>query len=148
MADPTASSTKAPWHLWVVGGVAVLWNAVGAVDFTMTQMKNAAYLSAMTAKQLEYINSFPLWAVTVWGIAVWTGFLGSLLLLFRKGWAVCIFCTSIICVVLTDIYSYLLSNGLEVMGGAGALVVPAVVFVIALLLWSYACAMRKQGVLR
>ena len=148
MADPIPQSTKAPWHLWVVGALAVLWNSMGALDFTMTQMRNTAYLSAMTPKQLDYIYAIPLWAVLVWGIAVWSGFLGSLLLLFRKSWAVCIFCASIVCVVLTDLYTYVLSNGLEVMGGPKALIFPAVIFVVAVLLWMYARAMSKRGVLR
>jgi hypothetical protein len=148
MADSTLPSTKTPWHLWVVGVLAVLWNSVGAMDFVMTQAKNTAYLSAMTPKQLEYIYSFPFWAVTVWGIAVWGGVLGSLLLLFRKSLAVCVFVVSLIGIVLTDLYNFVLSNGLEVMGGAKAAVFPAVIFVIGVLLWLYTRAMRTRGVLR
>lgn len=148
MADSTLPSTKTPWHLWVVGVFAVLWNSVGVMDFVMTQTKNTAYLSAMTPKQLEYIYSFPFWAVAVWGIAVWGGVLGSLLLLFRKSLAVCVFVVSLIGIVLTDLYNFVLSNGLEVMGGAKAAVLPAVVFGIGVLLWLYARAMRTRAVLR
>jgi CHASE2 domain-containing sensor protein len=118
------------------------------MDFVMTQTKNAAYLSAMTPKQLEYIYGFPFWAEAVWGLGVWGGVLGSLALLFRRGLAVCLFLASLIGIVLTDLYNFVLSNGLEVMGGAGAVVFPAVIFVIGVLLWLYARAMRTRGVLR
>lgn len=34
-----ARRVATPWHLWVVGVVAVLWNAFGCWDYTMTHLK-------------------------------------------------------------------------------------------------------------
>jgi len=31
------STVATPWHVWVVGIVALLWNAMGALDYTMTE---------------------------------------------------------------------------------------------------------------
>lgn len=31
-----ASARKAPWHLWFVGVLSVLWNGFGCFDFTAT----------------------------------------------------------------------------------------------------------------
>ncbi len=59
MAD-TTQSAKTPWHLRVVGTVSLLWNSFGALDFTMTETRNAAYLKAFTAEQLAYFSGFPL----------------------------------------------------------------------------------------
>src|ERR1700678_2711571 len=120
MADSTVQSTKAPWHIWVVGVGSLLWNSVGALDFVMTQSRNKAYMSGLTAAQLDYYYGIPLWVVATWGIAVWGGVLGSLLLLLRKRQAFHLFLASSICMVLTDINSFVLSDGLKVMGGAGA----------------------------
>ena len=39
------TATKTPWHLWVIGIVATLWNAGGAYDYTMTQTRNMDYLT-------------------------------------------------------------------------------------------------------
>ena len=36
---------ETPWHLWVVGVVGLLWSAMGAMDFVMTQTRNESYLS-------------------------------------------------------------------------------------------------------
>jgi hypothetical protein len=149
MADSTTPSTKTPWHLWVVGVVAALWNSMGVMDFVMTETRNAAYLAKVTPKQLEYFNSFPSWVIGAWGLAVLTGLLGSLLLLFRKRLAVPVLVASMIGMVLTDLYNFVLTNGLEVMGqGKATLIFPAIIFIIGLLLWLYARAMSKRGVLR
>jgi hypothetical protein len=147
MADSTVQSTKAPWHIWVVGVGSLLWNSVGALDFVMTQSRNKAYMSGLTAAQLDYYYGIPLWVVATWGIAVWGGVLGSLLLLLRKRQAFHLFLASSICMVLTDINSFVLSDGLKVMGGAGALIFASVIFVIGVLLLVYTRSMRRRAVL-
>ena len=149
MADATTPALKTPWHLWVIGVVSLLWNAMGALDFTMTQLASPAYLKGLTAEQLAYIHGFPLWSVLAWGIATWGSVLGSLLLLLRCRWAVCAFCASFVGMVLTNIYSYGVSDCLKVMhGGKGMIIFSALIFVISALLWVYARAMRRGGVLR
>ncbi len=140
-------NTRAPWHLWVVGIAALLWNAVGALDYVMTQTRNAQYMAGFTAEQLAFFYGLPAWTVAAWAIGVWGGVLGSLLLLLRKSLAVWVFLASLVGVVLTTIQNYLLSNGLEVMGGPGAVVFTAVIFVVAVALYVYARAMATRRVL-
>ncbi len=147
MPDTTIQSSKTPWHLWVIGIVSLLWNSVGAMDFVMTQTRNEAYMRGFTAVQLDFYYGFPSWVVAAWGIAVWGGVLGSLLLLLRKPLAVHLFLASFICLVLTSIHNFVLSNGLKIMGGVGSLIFCAVIFVISVLLLVYARSMRKRGVL-
>jgi hypothetical protein len=121
---------------------------MGALDFTMTQLNVTAYLKGLTPAQLEYIRSFPLWAVLVWGLGTWGSLLGSVFILLRRSFAVKLFGASIVGAVLTNLYSYGLSDGIKVMqNGAGAVVFSAVIFVIAVLLFIYAKAMRRSGVL-
>jgi len=149
MVNASTPQPKTPWHLWVVGGVSLLWNAIGAMDFTMTQLNVTAYLKGMTPVQLEYIHGFPIWAVLVWGLGTWGSFLGSVFVLLRRSCAVKLFGASIMGAVLTNLYSYGLSDGMKVMqNGAGAVIFSVVICGIAVLLFSYAKAMRKSGVLR
>jgi hypothetical protein len=62
MVATAIQSAKAPWHLWVVGVVSLLWNSVGALDFVMTQTKNATYMRGFTSAQLEfYYPKFRSW---------------------------------------------------------------------------------------
>ncbi|MDI1337732.1 MAG: hypothetical protein PSU94_16235 [Lacunisphaera sp.] len=149
MPAETAQSAKTPWHLWVAGVISLLWNAMGALDFTMTQTHNEAYLKALTPEQLAFVYGFPLWSVIAWGMGTWGGFLGSLLVLCRQGFAVNLFAVSLAGVVLLNVFSYGLSDTLKIMhGGAGAVIFSAVIFLIAALLFVYARAMRRRGVLR
>jgi hypothetical protein len=138
--------TATPVHLWIVGAVSLLWNLVGAYDYLMTQTQNEAYMARFTPEQLEYFYGFPMWVETFWALAVWGSVLGSILLLLRKGLAVPVFAVSFVSMVITAVYNYGLSNGLELMGGS-ALVFSLVIFVIALGLFLYARAMRARTVL-
>jgi len=143
-----ASSTATPWHVWLVGGLALLWNSVGAFDYVMTETRNAAYMSAFTPEQLAYFYGFPAWVVATWALSVWSGVLGSVLLLLRKRWAVPVFGVSLATFVLTSYYNFVLTNGLEIMGGAGGLIFSAVIFVIAVALFFYARRLARVGALR
>jgi hypothetical protein len=143
-----AARSRAPWHLWVVGGLTLLWNGFGAFDYLMTQTQNEGYMSQFTPAQLEFFYGFPAWLVAFWALAVWGGVLGSLLLLLRSRWAVEVFLVSLLSMVVTTIHNYFIADGLAVMGGAGPLVFSSVIFLVALGLFLYARAMRRRGVLR
>ena len=90
------TAAKTPIHLWIVGVLAVLWNAVGAFDYSATQFRLESYMSQFTPEQLEYFYAFPPWMDAAWAIAVWASVLGSLSLLLRKAWAVWLFGLSIL----------------------------------------------------
>jgi hypothetical protein len=140
-------NSKVPRHLWIVGVLSLLWNSMGAFDYSASQLRLGFYMSQFTPEQLAYFNGFPTWAVAAWAIAVWGSVLGSLCLLFRKAWAVWLFGTSIVGMVLTGLYSYVLTDGMA-LTGTGGLVFTAVIWLIAFSLFFYARAMARRGVLR
>lgn len=142
-----AANTNTPRHLWVVGGIALLWSSIGAMDYVMTQTKNEAYMSGFTPEQLAFFYGIPAWVVAAWAIGVWGGVLGALLLLLRKRLAVWVFLASLIAMVVTTFHNYVLSNGMDVIGDAFSLGFTAVIFLFALGLFLYARAMHKRGVL-
>lgn len=137
---------RADWKLWVVGIVALLWNGMGALDYVMTQTRNAAYMEQFTPEQLEYFYSFPAWLVALWAIAVWGGVLGSVLLLLRRRLAEHVFLVSFVAMVITTIHNFVLTDGMEKMGG-GAAAFSAVIFLVALGLYLYARHLARRGVL-
>lgn len=145
--DQEATATGTPKHLWVIGIIAVLWNAMGAWDYFATQTRNEAYMSGFTPEQLEFFYGFPTWVVALWAIAVWGGLLGSVFLVMRKAWAVPVFLVSFVAMALTGVQNYVLSNGIEVVGDPFALIFTAVIFVVSLGLWLYSRAMSSKGVL-
>ncbi len=95
-----ADQAKAPAHLWIVGVLALLWNGFGAYDYFMTRTRGAEYIESMMpdidgAAMMAYIDSFPVWASFGWGLGVWGGLIGSILLLARHRLAVAAFALSL-----------------------------------------------------
>jgi len=145
--SPSAPRVATPWHLWLVGVLALLWNSIGAFDYLMTQTRNASYMGQFTPEQLAYFYAFPAWVVSTWALSVWGGVLGSLLLLLRTRWAVTVFGVSLVTMVITTIYNFALTNGADVMGAFGV-IFSVVIFAIAVALFLYARHLARVGVLR
>jgi len=147
VSAPQADSV--PWHLWVVGIVALLWNGFGAYDYLMTQTRGVEYLSGlgMTAAQIDYYNAMPAWMSAVWAVGVWGGVLGAVLLLLRRGWAVWAFAASLAALVISLIYALLLSDGARLMGAPG-MIMNVVILIAAVAFLYYARRMARGGVLR
>ncbi|HET9144838.1 MAG TPA: hypothetical protein VFN81_01965, partial [Sphingomicrobium sp.] len=85
----TTVQPRAPVHLWIVGILSLLWGCMGAYDYVMTRMHNMAYLaSSMPGIDpnvgLAWIEAMPMYAQIGWGLGVWGGLLGALLLLIRS----------------------------------------------------------------
>ena len=143
-----ASAVAAPWHLWLVGVLALLWNGIGAFDYVMTETRNASYMSSFTPEQLAYFYGFPAWVVAAWALSVWGGVLGSVLILLRRRWAVPVFVVSLATMAATFVYNYVLTDGLAIMGGGAALAFSALIVVIGIALLLYARRLARIGVLR
>jgi hypothetical protein len=139
--------SRVPLHLWIVGVLAVLWNAIGAFDYAATQLRIEPYMSQFTPEQLDYFYGFPAWSVAAWAIAVWGSLLASFGLLLRKRWAVPLFGVAIVGMLLAAIQNFLLSDGLRIMGPGGAMFT-AVIWVIAFALFFYARSLAARGLLR
>lgn len=140
---------KAPWHLWVVGGLSLLWNFGGIYDYLMSQFEVESYLGAMTPEQRAYFDGFPTWAVVFWALGVWGAFVGSVLLLLRSRYAASAFAISLIGLLVNtaQLFASQGAGAVDLMG-RGALAFTALLIVVALGLFFYARAMGRKGVLR
>lgn len=147
MSDTHVSPGKTgrPWHLWVIGILAIIWNAGGAFDFTATVTQWAPYMSNFTEEQLAFFYSFPWWQYVVWGIATWGAFLGSIALLMRHRWAVWLFLVSLIGAGVSFVQGMSIKDAPE---GTGGVVFPLIIITIAVLLLVYAIWLKRKGVLR
>ncbi len=143
------AASKTPWHLWVVGILALVWNGGGGLDYIMTQSENEGYLSQFTPEQRAFFTSIPVWAVSTWALSVWGAVLGSILLLFRSRYAVTCFGVAIITFLITAIYTHGLAEPkITDVVGTGAAVFSVIIFLITTALWLYSRWMRTRGVLR
>ena len=145
-------NVKTPWHLWAVGGVSLLWNCIGASDYTFTKMKSQWYLvevSGFKPEQIAWIESFPLWANIAWACGVWGALTGSILLLLRSRHAVLAFAVSLAGLVVNGLYQFVVAekNATEMLGG-GAIYFTLFIGVTIVITLLYARAMAAKGVLR
>jgi hypothetical protein len=139
---------KTPVHLWIVGALATLWNALGAFDYVMTQTRNQAYLAHFTDPQRIYFESFPAWMEATWTLGVWGGLAGSLLLLARSRHAVLAFGISLAGLAVSTIYQYGRSTPPAEMKSAMMIGMNLAIWAVAIGLLLYAMRMRARGVLR
>lgn len=146
--QPAAVVRRTPWHLWVVGIVALLWSSMGCVDYLMTETHNEAYLKQFSAEQLAFLAAMPAWTVATWAIAVWGGVAGAVLLLLKRKEATWVFLASLVAFLLTTFRNYALANGMEVSGDAFSLAFTAVIFLASLGFWAYSRVMARRNVLR
>ena len=140
---------KAPFHLWIVGILSLLWNFGGGYDYVMTKTNNAEYLSAVPQDRLAMLLEAPVWFSISWAVGVWFSVIGSLLLLFRSRFAAPAFGLSLLGLIVSSIYTYGVM-GVDNLAAAGT---AAIIFSIAIPLvlvglWLYARAMVRKGVLR
>lgn len=144
----TKVPASTPWHVWIVGVVALLWNAMGALDYTMTETRNASYMKNFTPEQLAYFYGFPKWVIATWALSVWGGVAGSIALLLRRRWAVPVFAVSLAMMVLTFIHNFVLTDGYTVMGGVGAVIFTLTIVAVGVVLVVYSGWLVRRGVLR
>lgn len=144
------SDTKAPWHLWVVGLIALVWNGFGATDYTMTQLHNRGWFEFMgmdeatTDVALAFIDAQPAWMNAVWALGVWFGLAGAVLLLMRNKVAVPAFVLSLVGAIGAFVASFQqeVPPELEAMGTGSIMYL---VVVLAVFFAWYASTMRKRG---
>ena len=140
----TEASAKAPWHLWAVGVLSLLWNAAGAVTIVMAQ---AGKLPGIKPDEAAYYAAQPMWFVAVTDVSLLAAISGSVLLLMRKGKAVRAFALSLVAILITHAYDIAMGTSRS-FANQGAMAVNIIILVIAVLVLLYASAMKKQGVLR
>ncbi|MEH0195458.1 hypothetical protein V7S57_06940 [Caulobacter sp. CCNWLY153] len=142
-------TAKTPWHVWLVGVVAVLFNAIGVFDFVMSMTQGEAYMASagMTAEQIAHYRQMPAWMTGVWAIGVFGAFGASVLVLLRRKLAFPVFAVSLGAFLVSLLYTYALTDGGKVMGQQMAITSAVIAALLAFFTW-YAWAMGKRGVLR
>lgn len=89
MTDHQTDAGKGvPWYFWVIGAVALAWNALGTLLWAGTSFMPDTFLEGQSAPYREYVDSLPIWSMLSWGLGVVGGVVGSALFLLRKARAV------------------------------------------------------------
>lgn len=137
-------TTKLPNSFWVTSVLALIWNALGVMNFVGQTFMSAETLAAMPEEQQALFESVPAWITVVFGIAVITGTLGSIALLLKKAWAVPLFLISLITILIQMLHGLFLTDMTKVMG-TPAIVTTFMVIIIAIFLYWYAKKCEKRA---
>jgi len=145
----TDAITKTPWHVWLVGVVALLFNFIGVFDFVMTKTQGTDYMvkAGMTPDQIAHYQEMPSWMTVVWVVGVFGAFLASIFLLLRKKLAFPVFVLSLVAFLISLLYTYVLTNGGAVMGQQMAITSAVITALLVFFSW-YSRFMTARGVLR
>lgn len=137
---------KLPWHFWLIGLAALLWNGFGCFDYFMTRSHNAAYLAQFPPGMIAWLDSAPLYASIGWGLGVWGALAGAVLLLLRRALAVWAFALSMLGLALSSAWQHLLSTPPAMPPGTN--VIAGVIWIIAIGLLYYSWRAKARGWLR
>lgn len=144
-----APAGPAPWHLWLVGLLMLLWNALSCYSYVMTLTQNEAYFRAggITPEIAAYFAAVPAWYVVAWTIGVWGGLVAAVGLLIRKSWTVWWFAASQLALAVNSVATLLDSEALEVLAPVGTILSFATIILGAFVVL-YSMAMKRRGILR
>lgn len=132
---------------WLISGVALLWNMMGAGAYINQVLMTPEKIATLSEGQQALFNSTPSWVTACFAIAVWMGVLGCILLLFRKKAAHPVFILSLIGALGQNIYFFFMTNAMEVYGVLEAIVLPAMVVIIAVFLIWFSKSSAASGYL-
>jgi len=133
-----------PWHLWLVGGLLLAFNALGVVDYIATVLWYEPYLSSLPEDVLAYYANVPTWMYVIWGGSIFGGFLGALLLLLRRKIALPVSAVAWVCSLGAAIFTY--RN--PVPGTGGDMTFYVIVLGVAFLVLVYLYWLARRKILR
>jgi hypothetical protein len=149
MPSRTQTRPDRPSHLPLVAVLGVLWYLAGAAEYVLVRYATLAdQLGWDPRLSVLFADGVPTWVSATWGIAVWGGLLGAILLLAREAVAPIILALAFIATVTLTVWliwpagaafdAITISEGAWLMIGAS---------VVSCLLWLYARSMRAHHVL-
>jgi len=92
------------WSFWIIGAGALIWNAMGVMNFIMQMSPET--LAGYPEPARVLVAGRPIWATGGFAIAVFGGALGCVLLLLRNAAAFHVFVASLLGVILATIHTF------------------------------------------
>ena len=77
------SKIKVHWSFWLIALLGIIWSALGVMNYLM-QTTNPEFVASFPELQRSLIENRPNWATAGFAVSVFSGLLGSLLLLIKK----------------------------------------------------------------
>lgn len=145
---PIIMTTNKPnTGFWIIAVLALLWNLMGIFQFLLATVMVDTMNDKVPEEQMALFNSLPSWYYYIFGVAVFAGVLGALLLLLRKKIAVPVFGISLLAVLVQMGYWLFATEVMDVVGMV-SVVMPLIVIIVAIFLYFYSKGAAQKGWLR
>ena len=142
-----SNTSKPNIIFWVITVIALLWNAMGVYNYLIQAFKAEAFTQSLNEVQLAFMESMPSWNTALFAIAVFSGFIGTVLLLMKKKIAIPLFLISFITATIMQLYWLFGTDAIEVFSESMPYLMPIIVIVFcAFILW-YAKNQKTKGVI-
>lgn len=139
-------STKPRAWFWILAIIFLVWNLMGIGAWSTEMAATDILLEQMNEQQQQLYLSRPSWYIYVYGIAVFTGLIACIMLLFKKKHAVLLSLISLFAVIITT--SFNVYNGAWDIVSSSDKFFFLIVPIMSLLLWLSARSVKAKGWLR
>tara|TARA_Y100000310_G_C20079051_1_gene532957 strand:+ start:119 stop:541 length:423 start_codon:yes stop_codon:yes gene_type:complete len=113
--------------------VMVVWNAMGVLAFVSQLLMTPEMIAQLPEAQQEAYKNIPTWSMVAYALAVFGGFLGSLMLALGKKLAFPLLVVSLAGVLVQQFYNFVIIDSIALLGPS-VVILPAVVVIISILL--------------
>ena len=116
----TMNYLRKPSNLfWVISSIALVWNLMGVLNYLDQAFMTDKILETLPKEQQILYQDVPAWVTAAFAIAVFSGTLGSLLLLLKKKIATTFFIISFLGIVGQMSYGLLIDQNSDSFGPMG-----------------------------
>ena len=132
------------WSFWLIALLGIIWSALGVMNYLM-QTLNPEFVASFPELQRSLIENRPNWATAGFAVSVFSGLIGSVLLLFKKPLSFYFLVLSLLGTVLVVVHV------LKVAGATGNFAIPQLImmagmpFIVSSILAWYPKLAQKRG---
>ena len=131
------------WFLFAAIGT-LLWELIGCSMYLMQVSVDPA---ALPADQRDIWEAAPTWMVGAYGVAVWSGLAGAILLLLKRRLAAPVLLVSFLAVLVQN-SALLVVPAMRNLMTSDVLLGPFVIVVVCFVIWQFAHKAKQAGWLR
>lgn len=142
--DDDRTAGEAPRWFGAAAAAALLWEVLGCVMYLVQVRTDPA---GLPLDQRAMWEATPAWMIAAYGIAVWVGLVGAMLLLLRRRLAEPLLLVSFVA-VLVQFSGLLLVPALRDRTPADAWLLPIIIIAVGYSIWQLARRARVRGWLR
>ncbi len=122
--------------------LAILWSSAGVIAFLSHILMSDQAIAKLTIEQQKVFLNEPVWTNITFGVAVFSGLIGSILLFLKNKSATLLLTISVVIAIGQLFYNIFIGNALEIYG-ITRIIMPILVILVGLLLVIYSKEILK-----